>query len=156
MNYDLEVEMITQMMKNNRARMEQTEIRPGVFLTHHPLGDCIGDVCTFHNPTNHPLRDLPMDFIGGVMYRVDGDKYIPNPDDPAVRAGIRKEFIVENAVVCRQCSDRIVSTHRHDFKHCKCGAISVDGGADYMRRGAKDVDDIIDDSLVVDVEGNVL
>jgi hypothetical protein len=28
---------------------------------------------------------------------------------------------------------------RHDFKFCKCGAVAVDGGKDYLRRvGNKD------------------
>ena len=28
----------------------------------------------------------------------------------------------------------IESTHCHDFKFCKCGAVAVDGGKDYLRR----------------------
>jgi hypothetical protein len=28
----------------------------------------------------------------------------------------------------------IISKHRHDFVTCTCGAISVDGGQDYLRR----------------------
>ena len=28
----------------------------------------------------------------------------------------------------------IESTYRHDFKYCKCGAVAVDGGKDYLRR----------------------
>jgi ribosomal protein L32 len=38
-----------------------------------------------------------------------------------------------NAAVCRKCGDRIESKHRHDFVTCKCGAISLDGGNDYVR-----------------------
>jgi hypothetical protein len=43
-------------------------------------------------------------------------------------------MIVQNAVICSKCDDFIVSKHRHDFVTCKCGAISVDGGQDYLRR----------------------
>ena len=43
-------------------------------------------------------------------------------------------MIVQNAVICNKCDDFIVSKHRHDFVTCKCGAISVDGGQEYLRR----------------------
>lgn len=35
--------------------------------------------------------------------------------------------------MCRKCLDVIQSKHRHDFARCSCGAISIDGGADYTR-----------------------
>ena len=48
-------------------------------------------------------------------------------------------MIVQNAVSCLSCGDFIVSKHRHDFVTCTCGAISVDGGQEYLRRvGALD------------------
>jgi hypothetical protein len=43
-------------------------------------------------------------------------------------------MIIQNAVSCNGCGDFIVSKHRHDFVTCSCGAISVDGGQDYLRR----------------------
>jgi hypothetical protein len=43
-------------------------------------------------------------------------------------------MIVQNAVNCLSCGDLIVSKHRHDFVTCTCGAISVDGGQEYLRR----------------------
>ena len=43
-------------------------------------------------------------------------------------------MIIENAVVCHMCGDKIFSKHRHDFVTCTCGAISVDGGQEYLRR----------------------
>ena len=43
-------------------------------------------------------------------------------------------MIVENTVVCLSCGDKIVSKHRHDFVTCTCGAVSVDGGQEYLRR----------------------
>ncbi len=42
--------------------------------------------------------------------------------------------IIRNSVKCNLCGDIIVSTDRHDFKSCKCGAVTVDGGNDYLRR----------------------
>ena len=43
-------------------------------------------------------------------------------------------MILQNEVECHQCGSRIYSAHRHDFKSCECGSISVDGGMDYLRR----------------------
>ena len=43
-------------------------------------------------------------------------------------------MIVQNAVSCLSCGDFIYSAHRHHFNTCSCGAISVDGGQDYLRR----------------------
>lgn len=43
--------------------------------------------------------------------------------------------LIKNSVQCLLCNDTIESTHRHDFKSCKCGAIYTDGGRDYIRRG---------------------
>lgn len=48
-------------------------------------------------------------------------------------------MIIQNAMSCLSCGDFIVSKHRHDFVTCTCGAISVDGGQEYLRRvGALD------------------
>lgn len=44
------------------------------------------------------------------------------------------EKIITNKIRCKKCGDIIESTHRHDFKFCKCGAVAVDGGRDYLRR----------------------
>ena len=49
-----------------------------------------------------------------------------------------------NKAQCRLCNDVIESKHRHDFVRCSCGAIAVDGGKDYIRRCAKDLDNIIE------------
>ena len=43
-------------------------------------------------------------------------------------------MIVKNAIRCNICGDEIESKSRHDFVTCKCGACSVDGGHDYLRR----------------------
>ena len=44
------------------------------------------------------------------------------------------EKIITNKIRCKKCGDIIESTHRHDFKFCKCGAVAVNGGKDYLRR----------------------
>lgn len=43
-------------------------------------------------------------------------------------------MIIVNQVRCKKCEDTPFSASRHDFKSCKCGAIAVDGGQEYLRR----------------------
>ncbi len=43
-------------------------------------------------------------------------------------------IILVNKIRCKKCNDVIESVDTHDFKSCKCGAVSVDGGKDYIRR----------------------
>jgi hypothetical protein len=42
--------------------------------------------------------------------------------------------ILHNRAKCLKCEDIIESIHRHDFVSCSCGALSVDGGKDYLKR----------------------
>ncbi len=57
-------------------------------------------------------------------------------------------MILVNQVRCNKCGDAPYSANRHDFKSCKCGAISVDGGMDYLRR-VGDVHDYTDMSIEI-------
>lgn len=54
---------------------------------------------------------------------------------------------MKNEAKCKKCGDYLISEYRHDFKQCSCGAIFIDGGNDYMRRGGnpEDFDDIIEE-----------
>ena len=54
-----------------------------------------------------------------------------------------------NAVQCPECKDIIFSRARHDFHHCSCGYVFIDGGFDYCRFGAKDLDKV--KSMQIDV-----
>jgi len=47
---------------------------------------------------------------------------------------IIEQVIAINRVKCTKCGDIIESVHGHDFRSCSCGAISVDGGHNYLRR----------------------
>lgn len=38
-----------------------------------------------------------------------------------------------SSIICPKCKEEIHSLYKHDFKTCKCGALSIDGGNDYMR-----------------------
>lgn len=57
--------------------------------------------------------------------------------------------IIKNRARCRKCRDIVESKYLHDFKSCKCGAISVDGGRAYLRRSAADLNDIEELSIVI-------
>lgn len=48
--------------------------------------------------------------------------------------GVYMMKLKNNCIRCKKCNDVIESKHRHDFKFCKCGAVAVDGGLDYLRR----------------------
>ena len=42
--------------------------------------------------------------------------------------------ILSNKIRCKKCGDIIESKTRHSFVVCKCGAVAVDGGHDYLKR----------------------
>lgn len=52
--------------------------------------------------------------------------------------------MLKNIAKCKKCGDIIESKHRHDFVQCSCGAIFVDGGHDYIRRGGDQFDEEFD------------
>ena len=56
----------------------------------------------------------------------------------------KREVVVRNRAQCKLCGDIIESMHTHDFKWCKCREIAVDGGKGYIRRAAKDLNNIIE------------
>ena len=58
-----------------------------------------------------------------------------------------QKILVRNAIRCNFCGEEIESKHRHDFVTCKCGACSVDGGHDYLRRCFKSPDCFTDISI---------
>ena len=51
--------------------------------------------------------------------------------------------IVYNSVKCLECNEVIVSRHRHDYVTCECpNKAMADGGNEYGRYGAMDMDKI--------------
>lgn len=46
--------------------------------------------------------------------------------------------LLRSQLECPLCGDLISSIHVHDFQTCKCGALSIDGGRDYLRVMAND------------------
>ena len=51
--------------------------------------------------------------------------------------------IKRNIIQCRLCGDVIESKSVHDFVCCKCKSCFVDGGKEYARYGAKNLDNVI-------------
>jgi hypothetical protein len=115
--------------------MEQTEMPDGRVLTHHNGNVCFGQYCPLHNPSDHSLREYPLDWDAkaGVMVRVlpDGGTEI-DPDE--YRLHSPEKYLYRNAAKCKGCLEILESTYRHDFVSCSCGNLSVDGGHDYPRR----------------------
>ena len=58
-----------------------------------------------------------------------------------------EQKIKRNSAKCLLCEQEIESTHRHDFVMCACENLFVDGGKDYLRRGARNIDKTIDTSI---------
>lgn len=46
----------------------------------------------------------------------------------------KKEEIISNKIKCKKCGDIIESKSTNDYKRCSCGAVTVDGGIDYLKR----------------------
>lgn len=59
--------------------------------------------------------------------------------------------VIRNVAKCRKCNTIVESTHRHHLCSCSCGAIFVDGGTDYIRRGGH-LEDIEEMSEFAEVE----
>jgi hypothetical protein len=61
-------------------------LHDGRLMTVHAIGTCSGPYCCVHNPSDHPLRNLPLYWVpfGAVMERVcaHGIRH-PDPDDVA-------------------------------------------------------------------------
>ena len=55
--------------------------------------------------------------------------------------------IIKNAIRCNLCGEEIESRHVHDFVTCRCGACSVDGGREYLRRCFRERDCYTDISV---------
>ena len=55
-----------------------------------------------------------------------------------------RTVVLTNKAQCKLCGDIIESTNNHDYVSCRCGEISVDGGKSYLKRSAKDINNIIE------------
>jgi hypothetical protein len=61
-----------------------------------------------------------------------------------------KTRIICNSARCRKCGTCIESKSVHDWVQCKCGAIFVDGGKEYIRQGGNR-EDFEDTSIIKEV-----
>lgn len=48
---------------------------------------------------------------------------------------MKKKRTAVQTITCPKCKAEIYSRARHDFRPCKCGAVFIDGGFDYIRYG---------------------
>lgn len=63
---------------------------------------------------------------------------------------IAMNTLFHNAIYCNLCDDYIQSFTRHDYKTCKCGNASVDGGLSYERYGWREEGSIISFSMCIE------
>ena len=66
-----------------------------------------------------------------------------------------KRNVIRNAAKCLACGVIVESRHRHDFKTCDCGNLSVDGGHSYLRTVVS-WPELMEDMSVVEEEGPVV
>ena len=59
--------------------------------------------------------------------------------------------IIVNKIMCNHCGDIIESIYIHDYKQCKCGKCSIDGGHEYLKRGFQEQNDYKDLSEIGEV-----
>lgn len=51
--------------------------------------------------------------------------------------------LIFNSIICLECGEQIISRHRHDYNTCQCNNQAMcDGGLDYQRFGAKDLEKV--------------
>jgi hypothetical protein len=70
-------------------------------------------------------------YLGTTHYDGCGDAHYDSPK----HAGCKRTKIwpgswegKRNRIRCLHCTDVIEARHRHDYKSCKCGFVSIDGG----------------------------
>ena len=84
--------------------------------------------CEYSSIHCEPGYKLPCD-CGEHDYHIGPHKPVKKDKDVD-----QNKTIKCNKAKCKKCGDVIESKHRHDFVSCNCGAISVDGGKDYLKR----------------------
>ena len=70
---------------------------------------------------------------------------IDTPKSERRRLGVGDVW--SNAAECLECGQTVRSCNRHDFRSCRCGNLSVDGGSWYCKRTYVKVDSYIDKSV---------
>lgn len=63
--------------------------------------------------------------------------------------------VIRNAAKCLGCGVILESRHRHDFKSCDCGNVSIDGGHSYLRTVVSRPE-LMEDMSVVEEEGPIV
>jgi hypothetical protein len=107
----------------------QLENSEQVLSSHHPADRCLGETCTIHNMSDHPLRALEQHWNGEFMERISPSGEVwEDPDSPYPQDR-------PNAARCLDCGVVLYSRFRHDYKECACPNLMVDGGSAYIRRG---------------------
>lgn len=75
------------------SEYDTIEVIGGTLRT-HPAHLCAGEFCAVHNPSDHPLKDAPLNWRGdrGIMERICSHGIgHDDPDDLAYRASVGRD-----------------------------------------------------------------
>lgn len=100
----------------------------------HTSENCFLEYCPIHNPSDHDLRHLPLNWVNGIFIRLSNEYengFTVDPDDYLYNNV--ETLIFQNSAFCRECNQEVISVHRHDYRSCSGGHIAVDGGQSYLR-----------------------
>jgi len=94
----------------------------------------LGDMCVFGNyepvlmmHARNPNREKGHKEFPFLLFQ-HGSLFIS-----AMDADRFEEYRYQDAVHCEKCDEVIYSMYRHDYRHCSCGHVMIDGGRDYTR-----------------------
>jgi hypothetical protein len=80
---------------------------------------------------------------------LDYQTFCPQGTSKEDRKRLNVGDIFANQSKCLKCNDVVRSRNRHDFRSCKCGNLSVDGGSCYSKRLCRDVWDTVKDMSIL-------
>lgn len=94
---------------------------------------CVNDEyspCAIYS-VKYPDREKDhKDFV--LLQNIDKQLWIRGMDTKEMN-----KWRYQEAITCHKCQDTIYSVNRHDFRHCNCNSVAIDGGRDYTKISGK-------------------
>ena len=127
----------------SRARVSSAELKGKINKQFETLGRYIYDT-SVSGTTDQSVVD---EYVSNISVLIGELKSLQDTLTADLGRIICPKCCTKNSVdslFCKKCGEIIESVSVHDFKTCSCGACSVDGGHQYLRRCAISMDDFIE------------